>query len=105
MHFHPFTLLASLSIIVSYVTALPESRRATIPVEIAEIEALIASAIVVTCNVCQEVLNKTQAFLKDHSTENYAGPMFTLRDAVSVSFLLPKRSGRLRSYTADSYFL
>jgi hypothetical protein len=88
MHFRSFTLLIPLSFIVSYATALPESRRATTSVEVAEILALITSGVAVTCDICQEVLNKTQDFLKDYSTstESYEIPIFTLREAVRVLF-------------------
>jgi hypothetical protein len=88
MYFRLFAFLAPLSISGSYATALPELRRDTTSVEIAEIEALIASAVVVSCDICQEVLDRTQTFLKGHSTESYAGPMFTLREAVRVFFFL-----------------
>lgn len=84
MQFRNFALLAPLSILVSCTSALPESRRDSVSVEIAEIEALLASAVAVTCDVCQEVLDKTQDFLKAYSAESYAGPLFTLRDAVSL---------------------
>jgi hypothetical protein len=60
--------------------------RDTIPVELAEVEALLTSAAAATCDICQDVLNKTQAFLQSDSTV-YASAMFTIREAVRCSLL------------------
>jgi hypothetical protein len=91
-------LLALLAITIFHITAKPVSHRDTIPVELAEIEALLASAAAVTCDICQEVLNKTQIFLQNESTV-YASAMFAIREAVSPFSLQSTQLKRLTSVT------